>query len=228
MDVLGKALNDYYSGHRQTPLLLHNSYGETEEMPAKVFFRSEEDLPELETFALSLCKGKILDIGAGTGSHALILQSLKKKVMPMDISQSLTDLMRKRGLKKIIHDDIFKYSGDRYHTLLMLMNGIGLAGTIDRLKILLSHCKSLLYPGGQLLFDSSDIHYLYDKMTVSSVPYYGEVDYQYEYEGVKGDWFKWLYIDHEELIKISTQQGWITQIIFENEMDQYLARLTLM
>lgn len=226
MDVLGQVLRDFYHHRLQKPLILHNSYGEAEEMPAKVFFRRAEDLPDLEAYALSLCRGKILDIGAGAGSHTLILQERGFEVTAMDISKDLADLMRERGAVRVIHADIFDFKDGRFQTLLMLMNGIGLAGTLEGLKTLLDHLKTLLLPGGQLLFDSSDIGYLYSVSTLPADMDYGEIDYQFEYDGRKGNWFKWLYLSQEKLKIIGAEMNWNVQIIYEDDMDHYLARLT--
>ena len=50
--------------------------------------------------------------------------------------------------------------------------------------------------------------------------------YQYEYKGEKGNWFNWLYIDQENIKTISAETGWASEIIFDDEEDQYLVRLT--
>ena len=76
MDVYGKALTDYYLNGKTDILHLFNSYLEPEEMPLDIFFRTEQEMPELELKALEMCAGKTLDVGAGVGSHALILQEL--------------------------------------------------------------------------------------------------------------------------------------------------------
>jgi hypothetical protein len=50
--------------------------------------------------------------------------------------------------------------------------------------------------------------------------------YQYAYKGQKTDWFKWLYIDHEKLKTVAAEEGWVTEVLYEDDMDQYLVRLT--
>ena len=105
------------------------------------------------------------------------------------------------------------------------MNGIGLAADLDGLKILLTHLKTLLNPGGQIIFDSSDISYLYEG-NIPTDRYYGEIDYQYQYKKLKTDWFKWLYIDEQTLLPIAVEVGFKAEILLEDEYGQYLARLT--
>lgn len=225
-DVLGNALIDYQHGKSFEKLLLHTSYVEEEEMPVEEFFRQPDDFPELEHIALALCDGKVLDVGAGAGSHALYLQEQGMDVHALEISPKACTVMQKRGVRHVLQGDFFEYRGDNYDTLLFLMNGIGLAGSLIGLKKLLHHCKSLLNTGGQLLFDSSDIAYLYaDGSVEKPLGYYGEIGYQYEYKKQKGQPFNWLFIDQETLIQLAHAEGWVVQVLYEDENNQYLVRM---
>ncbi len=227
-DVLGNALLDYSQGKHAHKLMLHTSYGEVEEMPTEEFFRQPEDFPELEYIALALCDGKVLDVGAGAGSHALYLQGQGMDVHALEISPNACEVIRKRGVQYVMQGDIFTYTGDTYDTLLFLMNGIGIAGNLDGLKTLLKHCQTLLNPEGQLLFDSSNIAYLYQDGGVPKPQgYFGEIRYQYRYKGALGTPFDWLFIDQETLIQIAHAEGWIVQVLYEDEHDQYLVRMAL-
>ena len=224
-DVYGQALHDYYY-RRNHKLLLYNNYGPKEEMPIALFFRDMEKMPTIETKAMSLCKGKVLDIGAGVGSHALILQ---KQGIDVTIERSAlaVEIMKKRGVRKAIAGDIFALADMKFDTLLLLMNGIGLVGNLDGLKYFLQHAKTLLLPGGQLLFDSCDILYLYQGGPTPTDRYYGEISFRYEYKNKIGEWFKWLYVDQQTLETVATKTGWHCQVIYEDDKDQYLVRLTL-
>jgi SAM-dependent methyltransferase len=227
MDVFGEALKDQYTKPPSETLWVHNSYDEPEEMPVDIYFREESEMPDLELKALQLCKGKVLDVGAGVGSHALILQKRGFDVTGMDISAPAVAIMKERGLQKAIEENILHYKGDTYDTLLFMMNGIGLTGTIAGLTSFLKEVKSLLKTGGQLLFDSSDLSYLYQEVAFPASGYYGEVSFRYEYKGLKGGWFKWIYVDQQTLKSLAKKQGWIVEIVFEDDQDQYLARLSL-
>lgn len=226
-DVYGEALIHFQQkGQLSTPLLLHSTYGDIEEMPIDVFFRGEEDFPELEYIALSLCDGKVLDVGAGVGSHALYLQEKGFDVTALEISNLACNIMKERGVLKIVKEDFWTYNNEKFDTLLFLMNGIGLSKDLDGFRTLLRHAKNLLSEKGQLLFDSSDISYLYEEYRIPRPNYYfGEIGYQYEFEGNKGAPFKWLYLDQNALIKIAHEEKWVVQILFEDDSDQYLARM---
>lgn len=224
-DIYGQALLDYFNGCFEPPLLLHNSYGDPEEMPVEVFFREENDLPELEQYALHLCAGRVLDVGAGAGVHALILQEHGLAVTAIETSALACEVMMLRGVHKVENINVFEYvPGIQFDTLLLLMNGAGLLQSIDQFPALLTALGRHLAPGGKILIDSSDISYLYEG-GLPAGKYFGEISYRYEYKNQQGPWFPWLYIDQNMLVKLSRKAGFDAQVIYENEDDQYLAVL---
>ena len=227
MDVLGQALHDYYHNLSSRKLWIHNKYGLKEEMPVSIYFRPLHAMPEIELLALENCKGKVLDIGAGAGSHSLALQAGGADVAALEISPKACEIMKLRGVQKIIQHDVFTFKGERFDTLLLLMNGIGITGNISGLRQFLQQAKKLTKRHGQLLFDSSDVAYLYNGNIPDTDNYYGEILYRYEYKKQKTEWFNWLYIDKEMLSQTALKEGWKTQFIGVDDHDQYLARLTL-
>lgn len=223
-DVLGDALKDFLHRNRKYKLWIHNKYGPKEEMFVETYFRTIKNISELELMAMKVCKGEILDIGAAAGCHSLILQQCKKNVTALDISDGAILVMKERGIKKIIQTDIFNYTEKQFDTLLFLMNGIGVAQTIEGLQRLLKALDKILKPGGQILFDSSDVRYLYNKELPQH--YYGEIDYCYEYRKQLSGWFKWLYVDQTTMQQIALDNHFRFEILAEDEFDQYLGRLT--
>ncbi|WP_183559070.1 class I SAM-dependent methyltransferase [Mucilaginibacter sp. SP1R1] len=226
-DILGQAIHDHYYNKPKHKLWINNQYGPKEEMPIDIYFRHEDDMPDIEWLALNECRGHVLDVGAGAGSHALILQERGFTVTALDISALAADVMQARGVNTVITADIFEYQLQQYDTLLLLMNGIGLTGTLLNLKVFLQHARQLLSQGGQLLFDSSDIAYLYEDKLPDNGKYYGEIQYQYQYNQQKTDWFPWLYADEKTLFALADEMGYDMEVLLEDEFKQYLVRLTL-
>lgn len=207
------------------PLLIHNTYGPPDEMSPEVYFRDENSLMDLEDYALSLCKGSVLDVGAGTGALSLILQQRGLQVDALEQSAVACSIMKSRGVSQIFCQDYFDFTGaKRYETLLFLMNGIGLCKKLDYLKFIFRHAKNLLAPGGQLIFDSSDVRYVFDSIPTDH--YYGEMKYRYEYNDALGPWFHWLYVDPTTLLDVVPETGFKVQIIAEDSSGHFLARAT--
>ena len=225
-DPFGLALWDHGLGQFVPPLLLHSIWGEPDELPVDGYFFDADEISEMECHALSLCRGKVLDIGAAAGRHSLVLQNRGLDVVAMDTSDWCCRLMHRRGVRNIHCADIFDFNEEPvYDTLLLMMNGIGLAGDLKGLRRLLRIMHQLLLPGGQVVFDSSDIAYLYDNFDKPKKRYYGEMDYRYEYRGRLGDWFGWIYIDPQKMAAIARDHGWAFQILYSDAYGSYLARL---
>lgn len=225
-DIHGQAILDYHSGKSDTTLLIHTNYDpdHPEEMPVEAFFRDEMDLTVLENLALIECTGKILDLGAGAGAISLILQENDFNVFALENSPGCIQVMKEKGVKNYLHQDFRKHTG-KYDTILVLMNGLGLARRLKRVPDFLIKCASMLNPDGQILVDSSDINYLYESGIPKPSGYYGEVKYQYEYQGQKGDWFRWVYVDQKTLERVVKNTGLEVEIIYIDQNDQFLARI---
>ena len=230
-DPMGAAIRDYQSKGKASRLRVLSSMFDEDEMPVAHLFRTFNQMPRLEQKALSMAKGRVLDIGAGAGCHALALQERGLEVKAIDISPLSCEVMKERGVKDAECVNLFNPQlQGKYDTLLLLMNGTGIAGKLNRLSMLLNRLKELLAEGGQILIDSSDLKYIYENEDGSmdidlNAPYYGEVDYQMQYKNVKGEPFDWLYTDPMLLASISKQCGLNCEIVEEGENYDFLARL---
>jgi len=235
-DLFGQALLDYLSGRSGGAITTRLHLCGFEQPITEIFspdylFRAYDHMPVLEQKALQLCRGKVLDIGCGAGGHSLFLQQRGLPVTALDQSAGAVETCRRRGLKKVVHTDILQYNGIKFDTLLLLMNGIGIAGKLNRLEAFLKHLKTLLRPNGQILTDSSDIIYMYQKNADSSFqipgagPYYGEGRFVMEYEDEKGPEFPWLYLDYPRLETAAGTVGLGCQKVCAGPHYDYLARL---
>ncbi len=232
-DLLGQALLDYHHGNHAATLTVHCNVADDEPLPASYFFRPLLQMPDLERLALDECRGRVLDLGAGAGCHALELQSRHTSVKAVDISAGAVQVMSERGIENAARHhllDPLPANELPYDTVLLLMNGLGLAGTLEGLDRLLAHARTLLAPGGQILATSSDVRYLYEDEDGSirlnlNGPYYGEVTYSLSYNGQTGDEFPWLFVDAALLQDAAAAAGYSAEFLDEDEEGQYLVRL---
>ena len=232
-DPMGRAIVDYFEQRcEKSPLVVSSSLFEDDVMPVANLFRTESQMPVLERRALSLCSGRVLDVGAGAGCHSLALQQRGLEVTAVDISELSVETMRRRGVADARCADFFTddLSG-KYHTVLLLMNGLGIAGNLERLPDLLLRAKSLLEPGGCVLADSSDLRYVYEDedgnfdYDAETDSYYGEVDFTMHYAGIDGKPFDWLYVDFHTLSQVAARCGLKAECVQEGTHYDYLARL---
>ncbi len=231
-DILGKALLDYQQGNYTEDIVTYSSLNEEDTLPLAYMFRSFKGMPALEQKALQSCKGQVLDIGCGAGSHALFLQKKGLAVTGIDSSQGAITVCKQRGLNNTVHENILDYKGQTFDTLLLLMNGIGLAGTLKGLYKFFVKLKPLLNHGGQILLDSSDIVYMFETdedggyWIPDTITYYGEVSFTMEYKNKKSEPFPWLYVDYNTLQRAANFNDLNCELVMEGEHYDYLARLT--
>lgn len=230
-DVFGNALLDYQNGHYTEDIITFSSLDEKDVIPLPYLFRDFDTMPPLEQKALKLCIGKILDIGSGAGSHCLYLQKKGHDTTALDSSSGAIQTCKLRKVKNVVHSDIYSFEGQKFDTLLLLMNGIGLAGKLKNLNHFFSHLKLLLKANGQILLDSSDIIYMFEEDTDGGhwIPdtsnYYGEVKFTMQYKGEKSNPFYWLYLDYNTLQRAANANNLSCELIYEGEHYDYLARL---
>lgn len=233
-DPMGAAIRDYFRQGKSAQLKVLSSLFDDDEMPVAHLFRSYHEMPPLEQRALNEARGKVLDVGAGAGCHALALQERGLDVTAVDISPLSCETMKERGVANVECVNIFNQRfQERFDTLLLLMNGTGIAGKLSRLPQLLSRLKQLMNPGAQILIDSSDLRYVYeDENGVLDVDlngaYYGEVDYQMTYRNIIGKSFDWLYADSVVLAECCRQCGLKCEILAQGQHYDYLARIVQM
>lgn len=232
-DILGTALLDYYNGNYTEDITTYSSLDEKDVLPLPHLFRDYSQMPNLEKEALKRCKGTILDIGCGAGSHSLYLQKHGFDVSCLDHSNGAIQVCKARGIKKYYQGDLLKTDLATFDTLLLLMNGIGIAGELKNIDVFLNRLKSLLNEDGQIILDSSDIIYMFETdedggyWIPEDIAYYGEVWFTMEYKKHKSDRFPWLYLDFNTLRRAAEFNDLSCELVFEGQHYEYLARLTI-
>ncbi|MCM8568057.1 class I SAM-dependent methyltransferase [Gramella jeungdoensis] len=225
-DIFGKAIKAFFEENDETNIIVHSPDFEDDTIPVKYLFRDFDEMPPLEQKALELCRGKVLDVGCGAGSHSLYLQNLKDlKCTGIDTSTGAIEIAKKRGLKNAECKDFFELKNEKFDTILMLMNGSGIIGKLKNLKKFFEHSRSILQENGQILLDSSDLIYLFDEELPEQEEYYGELKFQLSYKDSRSDFFDWLYLDPVLLEKEALKNKFSCKIIQKGRHFDYLAIL---
>ena len=231
-DLMGRAIWDYFYQENPEDLQTETSISELDDLPVFYLFRNYKEMNALEQKALDLSFGKVLDVGAGAGSHSLYLQNKRNlDVAALDISPKSIEICKARGVKNAVCEDFLKFSDSKFDTILLLMNGTGIFQSLKNLDQYLQKLKNLISENGQILLDSTDILYMYDQdddggVLVPATGYYGELDYYIHYKGESELPMKWLYLDFNTLKNAAIANGFKIQKIKQLD-DSYLAKLTV-
>ena len=230
-DLMGRAIWDYYHNDNPKDLQTETSISELDELPVDYLFRDFDAMNKIEQKALKLASGKVLDIGAGAGSHSLYLQNDKNlEVTALDISPKSIEVCKLRGIKNAVAENMLQFSEGTFDTILLLMNGTGIFQSLNVIDIYLKKLHSFLNKNGQILIDSTDILYMFDEdedggILIPADGYYGELDYIVQYKGESEDPIKWLYLDFDTLKNAAENNGFKIEKVLQAE-DSYLAKLS--
>jgi len=228
----------FQDGDLAATLDVYMDEGPPESMPVSIFFRSREELMGVDRAALALTRGRVLDGGAGVGSLALLLQEDGAQVTAVEVVPVGVDIMRERGVKDPRQGRLEDLSSDDlFDTILLLMNGTALAGTLGGLPTLMATLARLLAPGGQVLLDSTDLlggekwsgqdaSREIDGGSELDEPYPGELQYQLSFRGRRGAPFPQLFVDSRTLSRVARREGWVTEVVWRGRDRTYLARLS--
>lgn len=230
---LGRALLDYHRGFTDARITVHTDLWHDESTPVEEFYRPQDQpLPEIEVVALDSCRGRVLDLGAGAGRHALELQKRGHEVTALDIAPDAVSVSRERGVKDVRCGDLKSVAGERFDTIVLLMHGIGLVGTLERLAAFLHSIQSHLEEDGQIIFDSADLGLVIPEYFDEGLdrwrsggPYPGEIEYRLTYGELQGDPYPWLFIDPITLAERAKGTGFSTQVIARGKRGAFLSRL---
>lgn len=228
-DPIGKAIADFVATKKPDDIIVSSEICEDDIIPIEVLFRTIEEMPDLEVEAIKRAKGKVLDVGAGAGVHALEMKKKGCDVFAIDISKGAINHLKNKNLN-VQEINFFDLKNQQFDTITMLMNGIGIAGSLSNLEKTLEHAKSLLAPGGKILCDSCDIRYLYEDEDGAlwvnlNTEYYGNFRFQMSYKKEVGPWFDWLYVDFDSLFQAATNVGLKASRVYEQD-ENYLAEIT--
>ncbi len=228
-DLFGQALHDYWHNLQPEDMITWTNLTEPEVLPTAYLFRTYDEMPVSEQKALQLARGTILDVGAGSGTHSLWLQKQQHDVTALELSPISCQLMKDRGIQKIVQANFFNYKGPKYDSILFLMNGIGIVEKAQYTDKLFQKLKDLLKPNGQAFIHSSDLKYLYETgggYTMPQAGYYGDVQFFVSYKN-EVESFNWTYIDEQTLKSFAQQNGFKAEKIIESELGDFLLKVSI-
>ncbi len=247
---LARALVDHARDGRARTVRVERSGGLRYDLDTSAFFALDGEQARVDAALLDACRGRVLDVGAGVGRHALALQDRGLEVCAIDLSPDCVASMRERGVRDARVVDVWSLvSGEAnapdlgaFDTILFGMQTIGLTGHVDALVALLRGLQrrtDLLRPGGRVLLDSSapsgpGFAQRVECVTpgdpaapVRDEACAGETVVSFAYRGARGRPFEWIYLGAEALAALAGEAGLETEILVRlDDSLEYAARLT--
>ncbi len=217
MDIFGKALLDYHSGHTEESIRITRDDGRVDEHSSGIYFQSEP--LSFEKSALAAISAPVLDIGCGAGRHLLWLRKKGLEAWGIDLSKGAVETCRLRGLEQVREHDIMSQVppnfGFRFRTLTLFGNNVGIGGTFDGAVRLFRHLRALAEEGGTLILTGLDltetrdpVHLRYHENNLAKGRRRGELRMRLEYRGEKGPEIRWYHPERAEIEELATLSGW--------------------
>ncbi|MFA5573706.1 MAG: methyltransferase domain-containing protein [Brumimicrobium sp.] len=222
-DPIGNAIWDFHNDSHPEDITVKSDFMEDDFMPIHYLFRKFDDFPELEKIAMQYCKGKVLDIGAGAGPHTSYLLENDFDVSTIEISSGAHRYLKETLPKaQHFHGNLYDFHKKGFDTILLLMNGIGLANNFNNIVPFLKHLANLLNEDGRILCESTDVADVFKDQDGSiwidlSVQYYGEFNFKMIYKESESDWFTWVYLDRKNFKNFANEAGLTFEILYDED-----------
>lgn len=212
------ALREHWQGARGGVLEVLDHTGDVDPVEVAHFFREGDELTPCDRAALAAVRGRVLDLGAAAGAHALPLQAAGHAVTALEVEPLGVELLRARGLADVRLGGLEAVAADgagAFDTVLLLMHGAGLGGDLEGLHALLVGARHLLAPGGQVLVDSRD-------------PGDGGAavaELRLRFGDLLGAPFEWLFLSEAALAEAAGEAGLAARVLWRDG-DHHLQALT--
>jgi SAM-dependent methyltransferase len=202
---------------------MRTDVGGSEDVRVDLFFRDPADGGAVERTVLAAARGHVMDLGAGAGAFAVALSGRGHRVTALELLPAACEVLIQRGIEDVRQGGLDSLGdSELFDTILVMMNGLGLAGTLQGLAGFLGELAGHLAPGGRILADSTDPS---DWGESDDGRYPGEVHMQLSCGGVAGEPFPFLFIDAATLEEVAAGVGLGCKVIARDEDGRFLALL---
>lgn len=121
------------------------------------FFRSSDQMTDMERACLLDTGSAVLDVGAGGGAYSTALSLLGRRVTALDKEIGCCQVLRSRGIRTVEGDANRLALAERFDSILLLGNTIGMFASPHNLVKFLVSCRRLLYDDGCIYVQSNGI-----------------------------------------------------------------------
>jgi len=234
IDAFGEVYKAYLNGEPSNHYVEREDGNIRESGSAHYYFRTFDEWEPYEQQAIQEAKGRVLDIGLGSGRHALYLQEKGLKVVGIDTSPLAIQVSRQRGVKDARIMSLFDltFADDSFDTVLMLGQNLAL-GDVEEIRSYLSKLYAITRPDGIIIGEARDPsgtnspeHIDYQKRNWKPPYKAGLVKIRIGFRDGVGDWFHLFLLDQETLEDVIEPTGWNIGKMYHSDSGMYIAILT--
>lgn len=210
-NMFGFILSSYFHGDK-TPYSVVRDDGHVEYPNDPMEYLSVED------WYIKHAKGKVLDVGCGSGSYLLAFQKKGLEGYGIDIDEQCIQLCKERGLKNVWKENILKPSKTKRHrfdTVVLAGNNLGIAGNLENIEKMLRHFHGITTDAGIVIGEGlnftktmSPVHKKYADAQRKNGRFAGVMTMRLDYKNMVGEWFDWIHTPEKELKAIVKETGW--------------------
>ena len=168
---------------------------------------------EIEVLSRFRKKDRILDIGAGAGRVSMYLQKKGYNITALEKSAVICNILRKRGIKKVVKTDIFKYLPKKKYDVVLFINVYSVFGKKkENITKLLNFLKEkILNKNGELIFILKE----------SGSKRIEVIKRRFIFKEKIGPWFESIYPFAKDITKLAKKSGFFIKKFEKDEFNKY-------
>jgi len=207
IDFFGKAVLEYPNSEEE--FFFEDPHGNRTIKDLHRYYRDIDEFSRLERRAIDNVKGRVLDVGCATGNITRYLGDAKG----IDVSEAMIAIAKHYKVEAEVAD-IFNFeSEEKFDTITLFENNIGIGGSLEMTEKLLEILKGLLKDDGRILAIAKNV--LIDYVSFDLIPIW---------KGRKGERFSWMAFNWQFLKYLCEAYG-LKMKILDSEGERYLASL---
>jgi SAM-dependent methyltransferase len=239
-DAFGLALKECYDAGMKfgvlAPIIERDDGFIQQDYDASRYFATPEQWDVLDLWVTNAIRGRVLDIGAGTGRASLALQERGCDVTALDVSPICLQICRDRGVRETFVGSIEEYAAAKpgpFDAFVLLGNGLGLLRDAAYAPRLLDLLASMANPGALITggcldpYRSDDPEHLaYHERNRVAGRMPGQVHIRIRYRSLATPWWEYLFMSIDELRDLVAGSRWRIEDVKEGVIT-YAARMRL-
>jgi len=232
-DIFGIMYSDFLSKKHNASYIIRREDGfATKDNLVSRYFQGYNKWSNVSKAVLRAVKGRILDLGAGAGRHALHYQKEGFEVYAVDDSPLAVEVMKKRGISNVLVGDITRlaelnFQEGFFNTVLLMFNNFGLGGDtptiIEYLREFyrITNNKAKIITVGINPDISNEPDHVEYNRSLMQRDCSGSIKLRVEYKGMIGMWYTLYMISPKKMAEIILRAGWKVERFVRPESSKY-------